>query len=179
MKRIGLLFFVAVSLLFSFSCKKQKEDINKATEFTMNYSNEVSMPGTTLVATQSMDVTTPEFPTNSKNKFADENTAEALIEDVFLSKLTISNKSGGNLDFLNSIDMYIKATGLSDVKVAFKTQIPKGATAVDLDVTKNDIKQFIFKDNIQFRIVANVTTGNPDEQKLKMDEAITVRGKRL
>src|SRR5688500_12054758 len=97
---------VSVLMLGLCACEKTKEDINKATEFDINYSTQVSIPSTSLNITAPADFTSPEIPTESAAKFADNSTTKDLIDEIKLSKLQISNPSG-NLDFLNSMTIYL------------------------------------------------------------------------
>jgi hypothetical protein len=171
---------VSVLLLGLGACQKTKEDVNKATEFDINYSTQVTVPSTSLNITAPADFTSPEIPTESSAKFADNSTTKDLIDEIKVSKLLISNPSG-NLDFLNSMTIYLKTSGMGDVKIASKSNIPKGSTSVLADLDDVNIKDYIFKDKIQFRVTVNITTGNGlnTEQKLKVDQTLHVKGKRL
>jgi hypothetical protein len=171
---------VSVLLLGLSACQKTKDDINEATEFDMTYSTQVAIPSTSLNITAPADFTSPEIPTESSAKFAANSTTKDLIEEIKMSKLEISNPSG-NLDFLNSMTIYLKTTDLGDVKVASKSNIPKGSTSVLADLENVNIKEYIFRDKIQFRVTVNITTGNGlnTEQKLKVDQTLHVKGKKL
>src|SRR5688572_13085823 len=102
MKRILRLFLLFAVVTGIFSCKKTKEEINKATEFQMSYSSDVNVPTTGTVATTvPLELFSPEVPTTSQSRFASEQTTQDLIEDIKLTRFTITNTSG-NLDFLKS-----------------------------------------------------------------------------
>jgi hypothetical protein len=171
---------VALAMIFGvWSCEKTKDDINKATEFDMSYSSEITIPGSELSLSKPIEITTPEISTGSSAKFSSESTASNLIDEIKMTKFNISNPSG-NLDFLDSLSIYIKTAGQSDVKVAAKSNIPKGTSSIAADLGDINIKEFIFKDKIQFRITVKVTTGTTtSDQTLKLEETLHVKGKRL
>jgi hypothetical protein len=170
----ALLVFITIS-----SCQKTKDDINKATEFDMNYSTDVSIPSSpSYTVTTPVDFTTPEISTQSSSKFAAEETTKDLIEEIKMTKFVISNP-GSNLNFLKSISIYIKTSGLGDVLVASKSNIPDNTETVSADLSGANIKEFIFKDKIQFKVTATITSGLSAEQKLKIEQTVHVKGKRI
>jgi hypothetical protein len=179
MRRTAVIFSILLIAISIFSCKKTKESVNEATTFNIDYSSQVDVPTSgTVAATVPIEIYSPEVPTTSQAKMASEQTTQDLIEDIRLTKFTLTALNG-NLDFLKSITVFIKAPGLSDVQVASKSNIPAGATSIALDLTNNDIKQHIFKEKIQFKIQATILSGQNADQKIKIDETVTLRGKRL
>lgn len=98
-----------------------------------------------------------------------------------MTKFDVSvSGSGANLDFLKSITIYIKAANVGEQLIAGKSDFGTGITSASLDVYDVNIKDFIFQDNIQFRVVvtfdASATVPN---QTLKMDETVHVNAKLL
>lgn len=170
------------------SCQKAKEEVNNATEFDMNYSAEFTIPSTTLTppggapsnTTQPIDFNTPEISTESAGRFSSESTSKDLVEEIKMTKFTISN-SAGNLNYLKSFSIYLKTSGMGDVLVASKTDIPQNTSSVDADLAGVNIKEYIFKDKIQFRVnVVLITgTGSSGDQKLKTSQTMHVKGKRI
>lgn len=182
-------FILAVLVLAGItSCEKAKDDINKATEFDMNYSTEVTIPSTTFTipqgvpstTTQPIDFTTPEISTASASRFTSESTTQDLIEEIKLTKFNISNPNG-NLNFLKSISIYIKTTGMGDLLIATKTNIPHNTSSTDADVKAENIKNYIFKDKIQFKVnVTLITTSDKmGDQKLKTSQTMHVKAKKI
>ena len=121
-------FIMAVLLVAGISsCQKTKNDINKATEFDMNYTTgDIIIPSASIPSTltppsgtiQAIDFNTPDISTASASRFTSESTTQDLIDEIKMTKFTISNSSG-NLNFLKSISIYIKTSGLGDVLVAY------------------------------------------------------------
>ena len=83
--------------------------------------------------------------------------------------------TGANLDFLKSITIYIKAANVGEQIIASKTLIPTGITALSLDLQNVNIKNYIFEDNIQFRVLAIFDATASVDQTLKMDETVHVK----
>ena len=95
-----------------------------------------------------------------------------------MTKFNISAVSSGtttaNLDYLKSLTIYIKAAGVGEEVVATKSNIPTGSTSVLMDVAGTNIKNYIFKDNIQFRVLAIFDASAATDQTLKLDETVHV-----
>jgi hypothetical protein len=178
MKSSFNVFLALVILMGISSCEKTKESINEATEFDINYSTTVAIPSTSITVTAPAEFTSPEIPTTSSSKFAAEKTSQELIDEIVMTTFNLSNPNG-NLDFLKSISIYIKAGGLGDILVASKSNIPAGTTSVAADLTGSNIKDHIFKDNIQFKVSVTITTGLTNDQSLKIDQTVTVKGKKI
>ena len=73
----------------------------------------------------------------------------------------------GDFDFLNEIHIYIQAEGLSELKIASKTDIPADVDNIDLDVNSNDLKEYIKKDNYSLRL--NTVTDEAMSQDHQID----------
>lgn len=178
MKKISALFFGFTILIGISSCQKTKDNINEATEFNINYTTTVAIPSTSISVTAPAEFSSPEIPTTSSSRFASEKTSKELIDEIKMTTFNISNPNG-NLNFLKSITIFIKSAGLADVQVATKSNIPLGATSVAADLSGTNIKSHIFNDKIQFRVSLTITTGLTADQTLKIDETVTVKGKKI
>ena len=125
-----------------------------------------------------VEFTTPNVPTQQATKFSAEGTAQNLIDQIKITKFNISAVSSGttsvNLDYLKSLTIYIKAAGVGEEIVATKSNIPTGSTSVSMDITDTNIKNYIFKDNIQFRVLAIFDASAATDQTLKLDETVHV-----
>jgi hypothetical protein len=178
-KKTITVFLSALILIGISSCQKTKDDINKATEFDMSYSTEVPIPSNPgYTVTTPVDFDTPEISTQSQNRFVSENTTKDLIDEIKLSKFLISN-SAGNLNFLKSISIYIKTSGKGEQLVATKSDIPQNTTSISADLQDVNIKEYIFNDKIQFKVKLTITSGLSGEQKLKVEQTVHVKGKRV
>jgi hypothetical protein len=182
MKKILSLSLIIAFIGFGISCKKKEEAINKLTEFDINYSTTLTIPSNSIAVnsqTTSVEFTTPNVPTQQSSKFSAEGTAQNLIDEIKMTQFkiaTTSTVSTANLDYLKSVIVYIKASGQSDQIIASKTNIPQGTTSVSLDLEDVNIKNYIFQDNIQFKVKAtfDVTSSTPT-QSLKLDETVHVK----
>ncbi len=179
MKKTFLLIASAIVLLGIGSCQKTKDQIDQLTEFDIPYSNTIIVPATTLnntvSATAPIDIKTPDVPTNSSSNFSNNKTSSDLISEIKMKSLSISVPSG-NLDFLKSVSIYINAPGLSEALVASKAVIPSGLTSVVMDMGDVNIKDYIKKDNISFRVAGTVQTGTGQlAQTIKLDEVVHVK----
>jgi hypothetical protein len=144
----------------------------------MDYTSEVAVPSSSISIVAPAEFTSPDIETTSSNRFASEKTTKDLIEEITVSKFTITSLTG-NLDYIKSFSVFILADNLPEVLVASKENIPAGSTSVAADLTRADIKQHIFKDKIRLKIKVTASTGIATEQKLKIDQSVTVKGQRI
>lgn len=179
MKKIVGFSFLMALVAFGSSCKK--EEANKLTQFDIDYSANLAIPSASITVTTpttSVEFTTPNIPTQQATKFSAEGTAQNLIDEIKMTKFNISAVSSGtttaNLDYLKSLTIYIKAAGVGEEVVATKSNITIGSTSVSMDITGTNIKNYIFKDNIQFRVLAIFDASATTDQTLKLDETVHV-----
>ncbi len=175
MKKILIFCFVAALTGFNLSCKKTVE---KLTEFDISYSSSISVPSSSYTPSVPVDFDSPEIPTESSTKFSAENTAKDHIDEIKLTKFNIS-ATGGNLDAFKAVSIYLKSSGMTDVLIATKSNIPSGVSSVALDPQYPNIKDYITRDKIQFRVSVTMTGGPTPEQQLKLDQTLHVKAKLL
>jgi hypothetical protein len=182
MKKIilpGIFFLVLAGIA---SCEKVKSKINEATEFNMDYSTSLTIPASPGVAVkEEVELSTPDIPTHSSLRFAAEGTKKDLIEEIKLTRLRISNTGGGKLSYIKSLSIYLRTAGVSDILVATRENIPDTVSVVDADLKDVNIKEYLFRDNIQFRIKTTIETDTTitGDQKLSIDQTMRVKGKRI
>ncbi|MFT6717116.1 MAG: hypothetical protein ACJA0Q_001767 [Saprospiraceae bacterium] len=136
-------------ILFLFvSCSK----IDEFTQFEMDYSEQVIIPSSSGLSLP-FNLYSPDVETNSESTFEVNDTRKDLIEQIKLTKLnlTLTSPSNSDFSFLKSIDIYINATGVSEVKVAWSSDIPS-SNIIEMTTTDADLKEFIKKDDFTLRV---------------------------
>lgn len=171
MKKILGVLIISSLVALNLSCKK-----DKPTEFDIDYTSTLTIPSTSITVNVPADFDSPEIPTNSKDKFTSEKTVQNLVDEIRLTKFDLS-VANGNLNFLKSLSIYLKTSGLGDVLIASKTSIPQGVSSLAMDLQDVNIKEYIFKDKIQFRVNVTIQTGLAATQQLKMDQTVHVKAK--
>ncbi|MDW7692292.1 hypothetical protein R9C00_13870 [Flammeovirgaceae bacterium SG7u.111] len=144
---------LALSFLL-FSCSQ----IDELTQFNLDYDASVVISSSTVLDLP-FTVITPEIESNSESEFAVNNTKKDLIEEIVLTKLTltITSPTDGNFDFLESTSIYISADGLDDVEIASKTNIGNGVgNFLELETSGVNLKEYVIKDNFTLKL-KNVT----------------------
>ncbi|MDP1803464.1 MAG: hypothetical protein Q8L81_19025 [Bacteroidota bacterium] len=169
-KILGVLIILSLVVL-NLSCKK-----DKVTEFDIDYTTTLTIPSTSITVNVPADFNSPEIPTDSKDKFTSEKTVQNLVDEIKMTKFDLS-VANGNLNFLKSLNIYLKTSGLGDVLIASKTSIPQGVSSLAMDLQDVNIKEYIFKDKIQFRVSVTIQTGLAATQQLKMDQRVHVKAK--
>lgn len=148
---IGLLVLVALIMI---GCRKDNDVLDKLTHFSFETDYVVKVPASP-VSPIPISFLSPDIATQSEVIFTDNKTRADLVERIELTQLDLSVQTpeGGTLSFLKSVDIYAKAEGLPEVRVAYKDQVPAdvGATLL-LDVTGVDLTEYFKKTKYQLRI---------------------------
>lgn len=142
-------FTVVAFLLLITSCDK----LDELTKFEIEYDTEVTIPSSTGVNLP-FDILTPDTETNSESEFESNDTRKELIEEIKLTQLQLVINAPTNADFsfLESIEVYISADGLDEIKIASKTDVPETVSVLDLDIEDVDLQEYIKKDSYNLRL---------------------------
>lgn len=138
--------FVAVGLT---GCKK-------LIQFHMEYDNNITIPASTPVGVP-FDIMTPETTTNADQQAGNNGTAANLITKISLGslQLKILNPASGNFNFLKSVEIFLNATDLPEVRVAYDLDVPAtGLTELPLTCTNADLKDYLRKPAYSVRVKA-------------------------
>ncbi len=130
------------------------KQLNKLTQFNMDYTASVVIPSSTVVNLP-FDVMTPPVQSNAQSTFANNNTEKNLVQHINLKKmtLTITDPAGADFSFLKSISIYISASGLSETRMAWLDSIPAGSgNTIDLNTTGEDLQEYVKKDTFSLRL---------------------------
>ena len=76
------------------------------------------------------------------------------MEDIKVKelKMKITAPEGQTFDFLKSIKIFIKAEGLEEKMIAWKTDMTDdGSTTITLETSDENLKDYILKDSFQLR----------------------------
>lgn len=154
-KQLLLVLFAATTLIGINSCKK----IRELKTFEIDYSTEFEIPSSSIFGGL---VQTPakRVETNTSSSLEDQGTKAKWVKTVYLNKMsgTITNPSNEDFNFLESIEVYISAEGLSEIKMAYNDNIPQDVNTIKLYPTPNcDLKEFLLKDAINIRTIAKAS----------------------
>lgn len=147
--RKQIIVFSCFVLMIS-GCK----ELDKLTQFNMEFNESVVIPASTGINLP-FNILTPDVTTNSASTFSTNKTRKDLVDEIKLTKLELSITSPTNADFsfLKSISVYISAPGISEVKIAYKDEVPANAgVIVTLDVSGVDLKEYIKADKFSLRL---------------------------
>ncbi|WP_291964184.1 hypothetical protein [Maribacter sp.] len=144
--------YIAVICLFALftACDK----LDELTKFDMEYSQRATIPSSAGIDLP-FDVFTPEIETNSESTFEVNDTRKDLIEEIKLTELelVIISPDGADFSFLNSIEVYISADDLDEIRIAYLEEVPDDAgSVITLDTSDTDLKEYIKKDEFSLRL---------------------------
>lgn len=144
-------YFYVITAIFLFnSCDK----IDELTKFDMEYDSTVEIKSTANLNLP-FDVFTPDVETNSESEFEVNDTRKDLIEEIRLKKLdlNITSPSDQDFGFLESVDIYISADGLDEIRIAYVAEVPQTVgNSISMDLEDVDIKEYIKKDKFSLRL---------------------------
>lgn len=138
------------TIVFFNSCK----DAEKLTQFEMTYAETLVVPSSSGINLP-FNLFAPDVETNAESTFAVNDTRKDLIEKILLTKLSLRLTSPSNSDFsfLKSIEVYLAADGLSEIKIAWKDDVPSnGDNYLVLETSMSDLKEYIKKESFTLRV---------------------------
>jgi hypothetical protein len=153
MKKYLLLAPLAALLLLA-GCKK----IQQLLTFYIDQSVSVQIPATPLVG-QVVSLTPLTVTNTSEDTFRNNGTNADLVKDVSLDKLslTITDPSGQNFDFLNSIEIFIGTNANDQVQLAHLHQVPRGVSTIQLESSRAKLDAYLKAPS--YTLSTRVTTG--------------------
>ena len=173
MKKLAL---IASCLITIAACK----DLEKLTEFDMNYSSSITIQKTTGLSLPSL--LTPDMKTNSESEFAVNDTRKDMVEEIILTGLdmTITSPDDQTFSFLKSINVYIVAKDLPEVEIAHQENV--SATAdhqLSLETTGQDLKEYIIQDKFNLRVETVTDETISRDTDIKIDSRFFVNARVL
>ena len=129
------------------------DKVDDLTKFDLTYKSKVVIPASTGIDLP-FDVLTPDMETDSESQFEVNDTRKDLIEEIKLTELqmVITSPTDADFSFLKSIEVYISADGLDEIKIAEKRVDEDAGSTLDVDVLDVDLKEYIKKDKFNLRL---------------------------
>lgn len=155
MKYKVMILPIVLAVIFS-GCKKASD----LTKVRMPYSTQITVPDQLPLVNIPYPFSTPPIPTKTETVLKNEGYNLSLVEKIYLDKLdlVLNSPSGGNIDFLKTIKIYIEADGLPKTLIAQKDvpDSPTNITKVSLDCIQTDLLEYFKKSEVI--ISSEVTT---------------------
>jgi hypothetical protein len=189
-----LLGMAAVALLAFSGCKKVDEAAVNATTITLDlpfdetqhpFVDKNGWPDTLLPLNTSFSIPLDDqaFATNSQAALNSKNTSADKIISAKLSKLslTITEPANLNLNFVDSIRLYMSSSRShsDEVLAATKIPVPRNVTTIELDLKDVEMKSFFQKDSIFMRIVPTGRAVPPKSTGLNFKANFKISGSPL
>lgn len=165
-------------LMSALSCKK----LDKKTQFNIENTSQSTIPSATGVNLP-FDLPTPTITTNIEQEMEEHNSHKNLIEYANLEelKLSINNPSSANFDFLNDMEIFIKADGLTEQKIAEIHNIPENQLQeLSLSVIQDiDLQDYIKADKYYLDITVKTDKVNLQDVTIDIYSKVFVDAKIL
>lgn len=143
-------FLLILTILFAITACDKLDDLTK---FDLEYKSKIVIPASAGIDLP-FDVLTPDMETDSESQFEVNDTRKDLIEEIKLTELqmVITSPTEADFSFLNSIEVYISAEGLDEIKIAEEEVDENAGSILDVDVLDVDLKEYIKKDEFNLRL---------------------------
>lgn len=171
------LILIGMSLVLIAACK----DLEKLTEFDLNYSSSVTIEKSTGLDLP-VTLLTPDMETNSESEFAVNDTRKDMVEEIILTGLdmTITSPDGQTFSFLESITVYIAADDLPEVEVASQTNVSASTGGkLSLETTGQNMKDYIVKDKFNLRVETVTDEALSQDTDIEIDSRFFVNARVL
>ena len=141
---------LVLTIFFTLSSCDKVDDLTK---FDIEYNSKIVIPASAGIDLP-FNVFTPDMETNSESKFEVNDTRKDLIEEIKLTELQliITSPTDADFGFLNSVEVYISAEGLDEIKIAEKDVDENIGNTLDVNVLDIDLKEYIKKDEFNLRL---------------------------
>ena len=112
---------------------------------------------------------------------AEQGVSEGDISELRILSLVVSivEPSDADLNFLDTVEVWISADGLDDVRVASKEALPEATTELDVDLDDVDLAPYVLGQGL---VVSTLATGEPPTERttvlttIEVEVGVTARG---
>jgi hypothetical protein len=164
--------YFSIALLLMTSCGKLGTfNIDQTVDVVIPSQFGVNLP---------FNVNSPEIETNAEATFESAGTSTKRISTIQLYelKLSIVNPTNADFDFLNEIEIFIKAPGLDEKRVAYKQDIPEtGLKSFFCDIDDLNLKDYISKEHFSLRVRTITDQVIFQDIQVRIDQKYKVRAK--
>ena len=144
--RIILIVFAAATI-FSSGCEDLLADLLKFNGEW--YPFEFSIDPTDGVG--ETDFTYEEFDANLDSLFEEEGLSRENLKSVKISDAEITvHTAGYTFDPVTSIELIMETPGLGSKRVAWLDTVPRGVTTVELDLSSDDLQEYLLEEMFTF-----------------------------
>ena len=165
---------VLLSLIAGVTACEKVEDLVR---FTFKDTAKITIQSQGIISTGLLKITSPPIQTSSKQAFSQNNTEAKYVKEAKLTelKLTITAPQSQTFSFINSIKIYISASGQEEVLIASKDNIPNDAgKQILLDVANVNLRPYIQQDSYSIRTEAVIDEIPTENVNIDADMSFTV-----
>lgn len=148
MKLLSQLLLIS-SLLFLGSCKDKSKD----TTFNLDVTTKVTLPATFGIELP-VDAISESKDTESSSVFTAENTEAGLLTEASVKsiQLVLNSPTSGNFNYLDEVNVFINANGLTELKVATMASVEPDIAIINFTELEVDVLDFVKASAISFRV---------------------------
>ena len=146
----------------------------------MSYNSSFVIPKTAILETAA-DYAPSAITTNSADLFSKNGTSAKNITSISLSeiKFTVTDPQNENFDFMESIEIYIKADGLDERLISTDMSIPETQlTSITGALPDVNLVEYLSKDHYTLRFKIITDQGIPSDFTLNASQTFVVDAKK-
>ena len=157
MKKISITLLLIATLFAGFTgCK----EVSKLTQVRLPYSTQFTIPEIPVIMNSPIPVVSPAIPTNIETTLEGLGFKMDLVERIEIEKfdMELNAPADGDLNFFNTIQIYIEAEGLEKVLLAEKTVEESASKLSKVSLDCKNINLLDYFKNPEITLSATVTT---------------------
>lgn len=175
MKRMmSRILMLGLILTVLFGCQK-----DKLVKFNLSYETTFTIPNGTGISVP-VSIVAPVILSNSEVEFSANDTGKDNIESISLTSLNleITSPAAQEFDFLEDIELYISANGVSEVLFAYVYNMQNiVGNTISLTVSQSDFQEFIKQDSFTIRASTVSDEFNLTDVEIKISSTFLVDAK--
>jgi hypothetical protein len=162
MKKILIVLILIVPVLIG--CKA----LSKLTMFEMPFTQSITVPAMPEASETPLPLVVSGIKTNIDSTLKSLKLSADLIQKVKLKemKFTLTSPEDGDLSFIKSVEIYITANDLDDVKIASTSDVTDDTKILVMTLADVDLKDFIMKDEFGLKVLIATDEETTVEQKI-------------
>jgi len=154
-------------LIFTFfGCKL----IDELTHFDIEYNYTFTLPSYGGINLDNLDIASPDVENSTESTFENNDTRKDLVEEATLKKfnVTILEPIDGTFSFLNKVEIFLSADGLTEKLIAWKDNISNTVgNSLKLETTSSNLRKYLISDEIRVRL--KTTSSEPLKEDLLLE----------
>jgi hypothetical protein len=168
-KTANILVVIIITVLFA-SCDKAKVDI----DFNLDIANIYFTIDTTSV-TGDVQLATTTFNSTLQQELDNNDATLDDVQSIEITGVEFIHLNPQNFDIVEKAYAHLSASGLPEVRIAYKDPVPDGLTLLPMNLDAVDLKSYLSQSVVTFRATGFLSAPNVQADSLQVKLSFKVR----